>query len=600
MAATWRSAAIRSCRRHAPLTSTTIKTTTDWVELLPYRPNGLRHLTGRGEGNEVMDVRVNTDRTIGDLIELRNRNFLQVDHEYQRGLRWTDIQNRMFIDSIFRSYSIPAFYLHKKQTVAAGDTNTFYYIVDGQQRIEAIHSYSEGAFQLLDPSDESEFRFPNFVKDDPCPWAGKRYGGLSQDIQDQLLTHKIVVYEISTENENKIRDLFIRLQGGTPLTPQDKRDSWPGNFTEFVLRMGGKTGVDKWYGHQLFKQTSKHSNESRRRQLVAQLFMLFWTVRKEAKFCDIKTANIDEFYHSQVGFDDESNEAREFKRICDKLHTALLGKPRVVGHYLIHLFLLMDSLSKEYVDGSWEPRLAGSLHEFEKRRREAADADKKQRITGYDKYHTEYGRLAQTGSDNAATIRRRHAFFSEEMLKLLKPKKLDLKRSFSELERRTVFFRDLELCQWCRMNGDTHKVPWEECELHHVLPHTEGGETSISNAVLVHRQCHPKDDNNVSAFLEWWKGDGLAQNVESSPKNSFPPPEGTKASFKYKGSMYVGLIQNGKLVVAGDGQRDYGSFSKASDAITKTSRNGWRDWELLLPGKSEWVLADDWRSVGSG
>ena len=73
---------------------------------------------------------------------------------------------------------------------------------------------------------------------------------------------------------------------GTPLTPQDKRDSWPGNFTEFVLRVGGKTGVEKWYGFDLFKQNLKVSNESRRRQLVAQIFMLFFSVREETRFCD--------------------------------------------------------------------------------------------------------------------------------------------------------------------------------------------------------------------------------------------------------------------------------------------------------------------------
>ena len=95
-----------------------------------------------------------------------------------------------------------------------------------------------------------------------------------------LIDQEVVVFVINTKNENSIRDLFIRLQGGTPLTPQDKRDSWPGNFTEFVLRVGGKSGVDKWYGEPIFKEIAKVSNESRRRQLVAQVFMLFWTTRK--------------------------------------------------------------------------------------------------------------------------------------------------------------------------------------------------------------------------------------------------------------------------------------------------------------------------------
>ena len=206
-----------------------------------------------------MEVEIVTDLTVGQLIDYKRNDILKVNGEYQRGLRWTDAQKRMFIDSI-----------------------TYYDIVDGQQRIDAIYSYSEGAFPLLKPS-ESGFRFPNFVRNEICPWGGKRYGELSEEFKQRLNESKVIAYEISTINENEIRDLFIRLQGGTPLTPQDKRDSWSGNFTEFVLRVGGKTGVEKWYGFDLFKQNLKVSNESRRRQLVAQVFMLFFFCKGRKK-----------------------------------------------------------------------------------------------------------------------------------------------------------------------------------------------------------------------------------------------------------------------------------------------------------------------------
>ena len=81
----------------------------------------------------------------------------------------------MFIDSIFRSYSIPVFNFHKIEGTVGNMTNAFYEIVDGQQRIDAIYSYSEGGFALPDPANESGFGFPNFVKDAPCPWGGKRF-----------------------------------------------------------------------------------------------------------------------------------------------------------------------------------------------------------------------------------------------------------------------------------------------------------------------------------------------------------------------------------------------------------------------------------------
>ena len=442
-------------------------------------------------------------KTVGWLIELRKEDLLKVNHEYQRGLRWTDLQKKMFIDSIFRGYSIPAFYLHKKETSAGGLKSEHLDIVDGQQRIEAIYSYSENSFSSLDPSEDSGFKFPHFAKDAPCPWGRKRFNELSDDMTEKLTGQTIVVYEISTTDENEIRDLFIRLQGGTPLTPQDKRDSWPGNFTEFVLRVGGKPGVEKWYGHPLFKEIVK-GNESRRRQLVAQIFMLFWSLRNEKKFCDLKSPNIDVFYHSQVGFDEKCHEAKRFEEICRKLYTSLQGSPKIAAHYLIHLFLLTDRLMEEYVAEKWD--FAEALKTFDYRCKQAEIAVKENN-EGHEfyKYWPSYSRWTRTSSDAAATVERRDYFFSKEMLELINPRPRDRKRSFTEFERQLVFYRDSGECQVCKMNLKEHRISWDECEIHHVLPHSEGGMTDIDNAALVHKNCHPKGEQSTKEFLDWWK-----------------------------------------------------------------------------------------------
>lgn len=73
---------------------------------------------------------------------------------------------------------------------------------------------------------------------------------------------------------------------------------------------------------------------------------------------------------------------------------------------------------------------------------------------------------------------------------------------------------------------------------------------------------------------------------------SFPPDE-TVCRFEYKGSQFDGIIKDGLLLVGAFGT--FTSFSAASVEITKTSRNGWRDWEMKLPGDSRWQLSDTWR-----
>ncbi len=73
------------------------------------------------------------------------------------------------------------------------------------------------------------------------------------------------------------------------------------------------------------------------------------------------------------------------------------------------------------------------------------------------------------------------------------------------------------------------------------------------------------------------------------------PPNGTECRFSYAGKEYDGIIKNGKLEVPSYG--NFKSFSGASVKITKTSRNGWRDWEIRVPGSSRWVTAYYWRKM---
>ena len=46
---------------------------------------------------------------------------------------------------------------------------------------------------------------------------GQKFQELNTEDRDRLLNHELLVVEITAE-KNEVRDLFIRLQAGTPLT----------------------------------------------------------------------------------------------------------------------------------------------------------------------------------------------------------------------------------------------------------------------------------------------------------------------------------------------------------------------------------------------
>ena len=61
-----------------------------------------------------MKIKVNPDITVRDILELKEHGMLTVNREYQRGEKWKTHQMQMFMDSMLRGYSAPAFYFHEK------------------------------------------------------------------------------------------------------------------------------------------------------------------------------------------------------------------------------------------------------------------------------------------------------------------------------------------------------------------------------------------------------------------------------------------------------------------------------------------------------
>ena len=548
-----------------------------------------------------MEIDINSEMTLEEIFELHKENLLRANSEYQRGLTWSPLQQQMFIDSLLRGYKAPAFYFHdrKLKIKYKNQTSVNMDIIDGQQRVNAICKFIDNGFSLLDPKDDKSFRFPNFVRNTPCPWAGKRFEELSTELQTQLLNHKIIAYEIKTENDNEIRDLFIRLQSGVPLTPQDKRDAWPGNFTTFVLTAGGKSQLDKYYGWPLFKNILKGNSEGRRRELAASTYLLFHNIRTNQKFKDINSQNIDQFYHEHVDFDHQSTNAKDFKKICDTIANYFQGKPKLVGHQVFHLVLLVDILMQNYPSG-WQVKLPKSLQTFQERCDQASKANSKGEIDHpYIHYFWRYYQWTSRSSGVGSNIQKRHAFFIQEMINLLGITPKDPNRAFSEAERASIFYRDEQKCQHCLMQEEDHPVAWENAQIHHVIPHSEGGKTEIGNGALVHKDCHPRNRETVRVFREWWEKKPSTKTIDAknTPRRYSSPtlPDGTKIYRNYKGTEFIGIIKDGEVYIENDNGSPYKSLSSAANILTGTSLNAWIWWKIKLPGTEEWITADTWR-----
>ena len=322
-----------------------------------------------------------THKTVDALMQWKKVEMLKPNHEYQRGAVWNLPQKKRLVDSVLRGYPIPLIYLHHKKTDVAGARREDFEVIDGQQRINALFEYWEGAFKLFDPvADAQEARFPSFIEQQACPWGGKMFEEMDEPLQKQFLGTVLSVVMIYTDESNEARDLFIRFQAGMPLNSQEKRDAWPGNFTEFILKTGGKPLVPKYPGHDFFsgvmKAKANSKNRGEFRQLAAQMMMLFVARRETGgeKLCEIKGDAIDTFYYKHLDYDSHGPDAKRFREILTLLtHLLSDGKRRrVIGHEAIHLVLLVDKLLDDYTRG-WTTAFAAA---FDKFRAELAAAKK--------------------------------------------------------------------------------------------------------------------------------------------------------------------------------------------------------------------------------
>ena len=446
---------------------------------------------------------------IKDLLILKRNSMLTVNPEYQRGAVWSEAQQKRLVDSVMRSYPLPLIYLHYKKINVAGLSRDSLEIIDGQQRIDALYAFADKGIRLFDPiADDKKARFPEFIKNIPCAWAQCDYIGLSDELKKKFDDTEIFIVKVTTDIEDEARDLFIRLQAGLPLNPQEKRDAWPGGYTEFTLQLGGKYNIDRYPGHEFFRKVVfiKTTDRGAVRTLCAQLGMLFFEKATEGNWMDIGTQAIDEYYYRNLGFDVHQSMVSRFRKVLDIAVNIFAGYngQKLKVHEAIHIVLLINSLLDDY-SREWQNKFITAFDTF----RHNALIDKRKREG---EYWFKYGYLTMTQAAQAVSIQRRHSFFVEKMTEVLQPVRKDGIRAYGQLEREIIFYRDGKLCAVCG-----YEVNWTDMEIHHVDEHQNGGKTTLENGVAVHKQCHPKGQAAIDFYNKWKEKKDSEKHKNNTP-----------------------------------------------------------------------------------
>ena len=153
--------------------------------------------------------------TVNQIYSLFVEKKLKVNRQYQRKLCWTIEEKRNFIDTIINGYPVPLFLL-------AIDENGVYEIIDGMQRLDALCTFIEQKYELID----GHFNLESM----PDTLQLKRKGLLKQKkhIVNLNKCKEIANYplpvSVFSAKDNSIEEVFKRINStGKHLSPQELR-----------------------------------------------------------------------------------------------------------------------------------------------------------------------------------------------------------------------------------------------------------------------------------------------------------------------------------------------------------------------------------------
>jgi len=201
--------------------------------------------------------------------------------DFQReGRLWSKADKAFLIDSILNGYDVPKIYM-ADFTVGVAKLNRKglpYAIIDGKQRLEAIYDFHSGGLVLDD-----EFIFQS---DPKLKLAGLGYSDLTKlypEVADIFNTWPLSVVHVVTDEQEKIDELFVRLNRSKPLTGAEIRNAMAGPVTELNRLL---------IRHELFNSCISFSKKRAQDKNAATKLLLFEDAGKPV---ETKKSNLTKF-----------------------------------------------------------------------------------------------------------------------------------------------------------------------------------------------------------------------------------------------------------------------------------------------------------------
>jgi hypothetical protein len=386
--------------------------------------------------------------------------------DYQRPAVWSSGQKQLLVDSILRGYDVPKLYWRKvsKQPVK-------YDVIDGQQRIRAICEFCDNKYGLpkdADPIDNFDVK-------------GMKHSDLPHELRIKWDTYNLDIVVMDDTDEGETREMFLRLQNGTSLKAQEKRNAMPGNMRDFVKALAT---------HSIFSVCGFNNSRYVYDQIAAQMVL----IELNGGPCNVKNADLNRMYEKNKDFDPNGTKAKKCRKVLDFLYSAFPTKtPELERFNLISLYGMASQLLESYVIKDRASELANWFIAFESYRRE------QEKLPGdeADNEMVIYHEKTSHSTDALDSLSWRHEFLLRKFFEAVPDVELkDDQRLFTHEQRLAIYRRDAGICKVV-LKCQGQKCEWDNWAADHINPWSNGGKTTVENGQVTCVACNSAKRDSV-------------------------------------------------------------------------------------------------------
>ncbi|HOZ06351.1 MAG TPA: DUF262 domain-containing protein [Arenimonas sp.] len=273
---------------------------------------------------------------------------------YQRkGNLWGDRDKAFLIDSILNEFDLPKIYIADFTILntALNTKNLPYAVIDGRQRLESI-------FQFFDDELRLNGDFKLFTRPD-LDLGGMKYSELRSkhpEISEIFEEFNLDVMSVITDDAEKIKDLFVRLNKSKALTGAELRNAMAGIVPDLIRNLADRS---------FFKEITRFSIERGQDYNAAAKFLI---IEFKGDFVDLKKKNLDQFVKDGAQTDDPEpyyDAAYRAKEVIEKLAVAFQRKDTLLSSQ--GLLPLIYQLAKREISA---PELRAYFSDLDARRKD--------------------------------------------------------------------------------------------------------------------------------------------------------------------------------------------------------------------------------------